>query len=160
MLLYLGFISQDLSTYKVGVQGVFIAKAALLEHELMLPHSVARSASFGRPHDAHQRVGRACSSRQIATDFMQLYHTAYAVSCRHTPMTHAYTGASCSIAARPGHGLATNDQRLRRNKLTLAPRLDNGAICTDAAHTDVPRLTHALVLYQDTSMTYSWHDYF
>jgi hypothetical protein len=36
---------------------------------------------------------------------MQLHHAAYAASCRHTPMTHAYTGASCSIAARPRHGL-------------------------------------------------------
>jgi hypothetical protein len=36
---------------------------------------------------------------------MQLHHVAYATSCRHTPMTHAYTGASCSITARPGHGL-------------------------------------------------------
>jgi hypothetical protein len=71
----------------------------------MLPYSAARSASFGRPHDAHQRAGHACSSRRIATDSMQLHHAAYAVSCRHTPMTHAYTDASCSIAARPGHGL-------------------------------------------------------
>jgi Leucine-rich repeat (LRR) protein len=36
---------------------------------------------------------------------MQLHHAAYAASCRHTPMTHAYTGTSCSIAARPGYGL-------------------------------------------------------
>jgi hypothetical protein len=36
---------------------------------------------------------------------MQLHHAAYAASCKHTPMTHAYTGVSCSIAARPGHGL-------------------------------------------------------
>jgi hypothetical protein len=36
---------------------------------------------------------------------MQLHHAAYAASCRHTPMTHAYTDASCSIATRPGHGL-------------------------------------------------------
>jgi hypothetical protein len=48
--------------------------------------------------------------------------------------------------------LAPNDQRVRRNKLTLTPRLDNGATRTDAAHTDAPQLTHALVLYQDTSM--------
>jgi hypothetical protein len=74
-------------------------------HELTLPHSATRSASFGHPHDAHQRAGRACSSRWIATDSMQLHHAAYAASCRHTPMTHAYTGASCSIALRPGHGL-------------------------------------------------------
>jgi hypothetical protein len=73
--------------------------------ELTLPHSAARSVSFGRPHDAHQRAERACSSRRIATDSMQLHHAAYAASCRHTPMTHAYTGISCSIAARPGHGL-------------------------------------------------------
>jgi hypothetical protein len=105
MLLHLGFISQDWSTYNGGVQSVFIAKAALLEHELTLPYSAARSASFGRPHDAHQRAGRACSSRRIATDFMQLHHAAYAASCRHTPMMHAYTCASCSIAAQPGHGL-------------------------------------------------------
>jgi hypothetical protein len=50
-------------------------------------------------------------------------------------------------AHAPDMVLAPNDQRLRRNKLTLAPRLDNGATRTDA-----PRLTHALVLYQDTSM--------
>jgi hypothetical protein len=49
--------------------------------------------------------------------------------------------------------LAPNNQRLRRNKLTLTPRLDNGATRTDAAHTDTHRLTHTLVLYQDTSMT-------
>ena len=55
-------------------------------------------------------------------------------------------------AHAPDMVLAPNDQRLRRNKLTLAPRLDNGATRTDAAHTDAPRLTHALVLYQDTSM--------
>jgi hypothetical protein len=36
---------------------------------------------------------------------MQLHHAAYATSCRHTPMTHVYTGTSCSIATRPGHGL-------------------------------------------------------
>jgi glyoxylate/hydroxypyruvate reductase len=39
------------------------------------------------------------------------------------------------------------DHRLLRNKLTLAPRLDNGVTRTDVAHTDAPRLTHALVLY-------------
>jgi hypothetical protein len=49
--------------------------------------------------------------------------------------------------------LSPNDQRLRRNKLTFASRLDNDAIRTDATHTDAPRLTHALVLYQNTSMT-------
>jgi hypothetical protein len=51
---------------------------------------------------------------------MQLHHAAYAVSCRHTPMTHAYTGASYSIAARPRHGL--NSLTLTSATRTAGPR--------------------------------------
>jgi hypothetical protein len=53
---------------------------------------------------------------------MQLHHAAYAASCRHTPMTHAYTGASCSIATRPGHGL--NSLTLTSAMRAAGPRLN------------------------------------
>jgi hypothetical protein len=62
---------------------------------------------------------------------MQLHHAAYAASCRHTPMTHAYTGASCSIARtiRTWTQLTHAHNRYARSQTTPERDQTSGRAC-------------------------------
>jgi pathogenesis-related protein 1 len=116
-----------------GLQSPMASKVACLSLALVAfvlaaaPFAAAQNSpqDYVDPQNAARADVGVCplsSDNVAATDSMQLHHAAYAASCRHTSMTHAYTGASCSIAARSGHGL--NSLMLTTATRVAEPRLN------------------------------------